>query len=137
MQVVGEFLGALFKHRQLQLLRRRSLSPLDYTNNIITSHSQEKTQLLHYCPCFTQCQLIQTVIGICSGVPEAFEVFRCRPSTTEGELSLFLRRAAHHSLQCIVLEVNKLPFNLQEVCKAKVFLYQFRTGCYIRRNLVA
>ena len=113
MHVVGQFLGDLFDDHQFDLPRRSSLSHAIRTHSL-TSYSHDFTQFLHYCPCYTQSQLIQTVIGICSGVPEAFEVFRCRSSTTEGELSLFLKRAARHSLS-IVLEVNRLPFNLQEV----------------------
>ena len=114
LQVVGEFLRALFKTHKLP--RRESFSSLVRVQSVTSySLSHEFSQLLHYCPHYSQSQLIQTVIGICSGVPEAFEVFRCQPSTTEGELQLFLQRAAKHSLRSIVLEVNRLPFKLQEV----------------------
>ena len=113
MHVVGRFLALLFTNHKLptrsepSLPRHRSLTSL--------SLSHDFTQLLHYCPGFTQGQLIQTVIGICSGIPEAFEVFHCRPTTTEGELTLFLKRSAKHRLRSLVLEVNRLPFKLQEV----------------------
>ena len=132
MQIVGQFLRTLFSTHQLP--RRASSSPLMRTRSLTNySLSHEFTQLLHYCPRYTQCQLIQTVIGICSGVPEAFEVFHCRSSTTEGELSLFIKRAARHSLRSIVLEVNRLPFKLQEVLC--IMLHQIReeflTLCYI------
>ena len=113
-QVVGEFLRTLFKAHKLP--RRESSSALVRIQSVTSySLSHEFTQLLHYCPHYSQSQLIQTVIGLCSGVPESFEVFRCRSSTTEGELKLFLQRAAYHSLRSIVLEVNRLPFKLQEV----------------------
>ena len=119
MQVVGQFLRTLLSTHQLP--RRANSSPLMRSRSLTNySLSHEFTQLLHYCPRYTQCQLIQTVIGICSGVPEAFEVFHCRSSTTEGELSLFLKRAARHSLRSIVLEVNRLPFKLQEVLFIKL-----------------
>jgi len=114
MHIVGQFLGKLFANHTLpkrseapQLFKARSLTAL--------SLSQDFTQLLYYCPNYSQGDLIRVVLGICQGVPEAYEVFRCHPSTTEGELSLFLKRAARHSLRSIVLEVNKLPFKLQEV----------------------
>ena len=116
MEVVGQFLGDLFTAADLQLPMRTSSS----SNTRPSSH--EFTQQLHYCPNYSQSQLIQTIVGICKGVPEAFELFHCQPSTTEEELSLFLKRAARHSLRSIVLEVNKLPFKLQEVYFAFLLL---------------
>ncbi len=114
MHTIGQFLGVLFLGHSLP--RRSDSAPLLRTH-ILTcfSLSHDFTQLLHYCPRHSHSQLIQMIIGICSGVPEAFEVFRCRPSTTESELMLFLKKVARHSLRSIVLEVNKLPFKLQEV----------------------
>ncbi len=114
MHTIGQFLGVIFYEHPLP--RRSDSAPLLRTRSL-TSFSlyNDFTQLLHYCPHYSQSQLIQTLVGICSGVPEAFEVFRCRASTTEGELTLFLQRVARHSLRSIVLEVNKLPFKLQEV----------------------
>ena len=89
------------------LSRPRSVSRLSF--------SPEPSQLLHYCPGYSQAQLIRLIVSIYDGVPEAFEVFHCRPSSTEEELGLFLKRAAKHPLQYLVLEVNRLPFKLQEV----------------------
>ena len=103
MQVIGQFLELLFAGHKLPT-RSRPYPPCPHN-----------TQFLHYCPGFTQGQLIQMVVGICSGIPEAFEVFHCRPTTTEGELTLFLNRAMKHRLRSLVLEVNRLPFKLQEV----------------------
>ena len=114
MHTIGEFLSIIFQEHSLP--RRSDSAPLLRTRSLtVFSLSHDFTQLLHYCPRYSQSQLIQMLIGICSGVPEAFEVFRCRASTTEDELTLFLKRAARHSLRSIVLEVNKLPFKLQEV----------------------
>jgi len=79
-------------------------------------HSSEPSQLLHYCPRYSQAQLIRLIVSIYNGVPEAFEVFRCHPLSTEEELSLFLKRVAKHPLQYLILKVNQLPFKLQEVC---------------------
>lgn len=113
MHVVGRFLGMLFNNHTLPkrcgegFSRPRSVSRL--------SISTEPTQLLHYCPRYSQTQLVRLIVSIYDGVPEAFEVFHCRPSSTEEELGLFLKRAAKHPLQYLILEVNRLPFKLQEV----------------------
>jgi hypothetical protein len=63
------------------------------------------------------------------GVPEPFEVFHCRPTVTEEELRLFLnpKRATKHPFQYLILEVNKLPYQLQEVCVG--------TGIGVRESL--
>ena len=60
---------------------------------------------------------MRLIISIYGGVPEAFEVFHCRPTTTEEELRLFLnpRRATKKPFQYMILEVNRLPYPLQEV----------------------
>ncbi len=116
MHTVGQLLDVLFSDHLLP--RRSDSTPLLRTRSLTSlSLSHDFIQLLHYCPHYSQSQLIQVLVGICSGVPESFEVLRCRPSTTEGELSLFLKRAARHSLRAIVLEINKLPFKLQEVSR--------------------
>ena len=114
MVIVGEFLGMVFKnhslpkHRGEIFTRSHSISRLPL--------SPKPTQLLHYCPGYSQAQLICLIISIYGGVPEPFEVFRCHPMSTEEELSLFLKRVTKHQLQYLILEVNRLPFKLQEVC---------------------
>ena len=86
MQAVGIFLSALFSDGRLP--RRSSLSSTSHTRSVTSySLSHEITQFLHYCPRYTQSKLIQTVIGICSGVPEAFEVFRCQPQRQRENLA--------------------------------------------------
>ena len=113
MHVVGTFLETVFSKHSLPkrcgvgLSRSYSLSQLS---------SPAPPQLLHYCPRYSQAQLIQLIVSIYDGVPESFEVFRCCPSSTKEELSLFLKRLAKHPLQYLILEVNLLPFKLQEVC---------------------
>ena len=61
-------------------------------------------------------------MGIYDGVPESFEVFCCRPTSTEEELRVFLSRAKSHPLTYLVLEVNKLSCKLQEVYISLLFL---------------
>ena len=115
-KIVGTFLNSLFEDHSLPH-RCHPSSPLLRPRSITGSLSlvQEFTQLLHFCPSYTQDRLIRVIVGLYSGVPESFEVFHCRSNTTEGELNLFLKRAAKFPLQYLILEVNKLPYKLQEV----------------------
>ena len=76
---------------------------------------QDFVQLLHFCPDYSQDRLVRVIVGLYNGVPESFEVFHCRPTTTEEELNLFLKRASKYPLQYLILEVNKLSYKLQEV----------------------
>ena len=114
MEAVGGFLGELLHNHKLPrrsfkgMQRPRSVSQLLGTTN----------QSLHYAPKYSQAQLIQLIVSIYGGVPKSFEVFHCRSTSTEEELSLFLERVAKQPLRYLVLEVNELPFRLQEV-----FLY--------------
>ena len=114
MHVVGEFLGIVFKNHSLP---KRCGEGLSWPHSVSRhSFTPEPSQLLHYCPGYSQAQLIRLIISIYRGVPEAFEVFHCHSSTTEEDFSLFLKRVAKHPLPYLVLEVNRLPFKLQEVC---------------------
>ena len=106
MHVVGTFLGMVFNNHSL---------PNRCGENISQHSSSDPTQLLHYCPKYSQLQLICLIVSIYNGVPEPFEVFHCHPSSTEEDIHLFLKRVAKHPLQYLVLEVNLLPFRLQEV----------------------
>lgn len=107
MRVVGMFLNMVFNNHSL---------PKRCGENVFQHFSPDPTQLLHYCPRYSQFQLIRLIVSIYNGVPEAFEVFHCHPSSTEEEICLFLKRVAKHPLQYLILEVNRLPFRLQEVC---------------------
>ena len=114
MNVVGEFLGMVFDNHSLP---KRCGEALSWPHSISRlTFTPEPSQLLHYCPGYSQAQLIRLIISIYHGVPEAFEVFHCHPSSTEEDFNLFLKRVAKHPLQYLVLEVNQLPFKLQEVC---------------------
>ena len=115
MHVVGFFLAELFKNLDLSnhSLKRRRPSVIS---------SSQSTHILHSCSGFTQSQLIRLIISIYGGVPEAFEVFHCRSTTTEEDLRLFLnpKRATKHPFQYLILEVNKLSYQLQEVSLFKL-----------------
>ena len=112
MHVVGEFLEVVFKHH---FLPKRFGECFSQPCSVSQHSFSEPTQLLHYCPRYSQAQLIQLIVSIYDGVPETFEVFRCHPSSTKEELSLFLMRVAKHRLKYLILDVNRLPFILQEV----------------------
>ena len=114
MHVVEVFLSALFKNSGLSmnsLKRRRTTSTLSRTM------SQQSKHILHSCQGYTPSQLLRTIISVFGSVPEPFEMFHCRPTVTEEELRLFLnpKRATKHPFQYLILEVNKLPYQLQEV----------------------
>ena len=113
MHVVGSFLDMVFNNYSLP---KHCVSDCPQPCSASQLSSPKPTQLLHYCPRYSQAQLICQILSIYNGVPEAFEVFRCHPLSTEDQLSLFLNRVSKHSLQCLILEVNQLPFKLQEVC---------------------
>jgi len=121
MHLVGSFLAALFRNFELSShsLKRRRPSTL-----ISRSSSSQSTHFLHSCQGFTQSQLLRLIISIYGGVPEVFEVFHCRQNTTEEDLKLFLnpKRATKRPFQYLILEVNRLPYQLQEVCDTVLML---------------
>ena len=112
MHIVGTFLAQLFNNSQLSchFLNKRRPSGIQST-------STQSAQILHSCPGYSQSQIIRLIIHIYGGVPEAFEVLRCRSNTTKEEIQLFLnpRRAMKRPFQFLILEVNKLTSQLQEV----------------------
>ena len=114
-RIVGAFLSSLFQDHLLPH-RCQITSPLR-PRSITASLSmvQDFVQLLHFCPDYSQDRLVRVIVGLYNGVPESFEVFHCRPTTTEEELNLFLKRASKYPLQYLILEVNKLSYKLQEV----------------------
>ena len=123
MHAVGQFLEVLFHNHSLH---KRQETGVDRSRSVTRlSISLDTSQLLHFCPGYNQEQLIRLMVSICDGIPEAFEVFQCRPTSTEEELSLFLKKAAKHPRQYLMMEVNRLPFKLQEVrimmCSILVF----------------
>ena len=105
MQAISVFLSTI--------LLNHSLPTRIFTSKVAVS--EECSQVLHVCPGFTQKDLISLILNIFGGLPEPFQVFRCQPSSTQGEIDLFLKRALKFAVQHLFLEVNKLPFHLQEV----------------------
>ena len=117
MEVVGRFIGDLLQsHTPLQhstkFIRQPSVTQFSSTSGA--------NQFLHHAPKYRQSQLVRLIVSIYGGVPKSFEVFHCRASSTKEELSLFLERVEKKPLRYLILEVNKLPFRLQEVRKLGV-----------------
>ena len=116
MHQVGALLSALFKDSDLStsyLKWRRST----ISSSLSCSVSQPSTHILHSCQHLTPNQLVRMILQVFGGVPEPFEVFHCRPTVTEEDLRLFLnpKRATKRPFLKLILEVNKLPYQLQEV----------------------
>ena len=112
-RTVGLFLNFLFKDH---VLPQRCLPSSPHSIRPMFSSAQNFVQMLHFCPEYSQSCLIKLIVNLYSGVPEPFEVFRCHSSTTEEELNIFLKRASNYGRHYLVLEVNKLPYMLLEVC---------------------
>ena len=119
MHVVGAFLSELFFDLSSHSLKRRR------TGSQVARMSSQSTHILHSCHGFSQSQLIRLIISIFGGVPESFEVFHCRHTTTEEEIRLFLnpKRATKRPFQFLMLEINKLSYQLQEVCTGTCTLF--------------
>eukprot|EP00731_Ephydatia_muelleri_P036542 Em0275g1a len=103
LETVGVFLDTLFLSRVLPIPRVRTL-PRSEGSHVVLHR-------LHGC---SNAELIQLIFTIYDGIPEPFEVFYCQNLPTQNELDLFLERALRFPRQYIMLEVNKLPYHLQE-----------------------
>ena len=112
MERVGGFLKNVLKS---EMLPRRSITVDDDNFTAKQQGMCGTVQLLHHAPNYRQSQLVRLIVSIYNGVPESFEVFHCRSSSTKEQLCLFLDRINKHPLKYLVLEVNMLPFRLQEV----------------------
>ena len=115
-RTVGVFLCYVFRDHSLPCRSSVTSPGLRIVSATLpTSCAINFTQNLYFCPSYTQRRLIQVIISLYSGVPESFEVFRCHPTTSEEELNLFFLRASKYFRHYVILEVNRLPYKLQEV----------------------
>ena len=118
MDVVGSFLDNIFSRDgvmdcSLPIQCRKIPAP---QGQMLVS-SPQLLSIFHSAPGFTQGQLIRLLLEVYGGSPNAFQVLRCTPVTTEQDLRLFMKRVVQHPIcQYLILEVNTLPFQLQEVC---------------------
>ena len=132
MHVLGQLLNTICSHRLLtpHLLKQRSnrrgslSKPTLGPQLSLTSQSSSgvifNRYQLHYGPNYNPSQIIRMIIDIYQGVPEGFAVFHCRSTTSAEELTLFIERMRHYHLPYLVLQVNQLPFKLQEVSSAAI-----------------
>ena len=98
----------------------------------------QSTLILHSCPGYSQSQIIRLIIHIYGGVAEPFEVLRCQRNTTKEEIQLFLNpmRAMKRPFQFLILEVNKLAYQLQEVIIEMAIYRVTLLFCILFVNLV-
>ena len=118
MKVVGSFLRKVFqKSHSLPKRYRDDLSHFSssQTTPLSSKHEEEFVNVLHTALDFTHSGLVGLVLRIYGGPPEPFEILHCKSSTTEEDVKLFMKRVHHHPRQYLVLEVNHLPFQIQEV----------------------
>ena len=116
MLVVGQFLSVLLRDHTLP--RRCSVSKEQLLSipRHIRSVSTYFAQPLYFCPTYSQTDFLCLILNLFSGIPESYQVLRCQATTTEEELSLFLKRVEKHHAHYLMLDVNKLSFKQQEVC---------------------
>ncbi len=80
-------------------------------------HRYEQSERLYSIPGYSQDELVRVVLSEYDpGMPQAFQIMRCRPSTTEAELNLFMSRVCKFPSVYVMLGVDLLPFDMQEVC---------------------
>ena len=109
------------------------LSPMEYVGNFLErltcsvheefvlpsrrfQNSSGSQHVLDISPKYSQDQLIRLLLFLFNGPPEPFELLQCKSTTTEEELKLFFKRLCIHNRTCYTfLEVNNLPYELQEV----------------------
>lgn len=111
MPVVGEFMNVLFQG--LPLPHQRVL--MDTAPSLPQRTHEHFVQPLYSCLSQSQLELVCLILNIFSGIPEAYQVLHCKASTTEEDLSRFLKRVEMYRGHYLMLDVNRLPFKLQEV----------------------
>ena len=115
MLTAGEFLNIVFEDHNLpqRCLIKNTLSHSSHAAGYFA-------QPLYPCSVHSQQHVICLVLGIFSDIPESYRVLQCNKSTTEEELKRFLKRVEKHRGHYLVLDVNRLPFKLQEVSNTAV-----------------
>ena len=115
MLVVGKFLNVLLRDHALPRRCSVSKEQVQSLPRHMRSISCSFAQPLYFCPTYSQTDFLCLILNLFSGIPESYQVLRCQATTTEEELGLFLKRVEKHRAHYLMLDVNKLPFKLQEV----------------------
>ena len=72
--------------------------------------------VLYLVPDCSQDELIRLILGECRGIPEYYDILFCTEDSTEEEIQSFMKRVEVSSQRhMLILEVNNLPYSLQEV----------------------
>ena len=111
MEIVGSFLDLRYLFDQGEV--KKWALPVRYSKEY-ASLSQANNVLYNATGC-TESELVGLILGLYGGPPEAFEFLQCKPTTTEQELRLLMKRAIQHPRLYLLAEVNNLPYQLQEV----------------------
>ena len=96
----------------LEVLLKDHTIPFKMKNPLMEGPLDDFNVLLHSC---SHKNIVPTILKTFDGVPHPFQIFRCHSLTTEEELSVFLQRASKNTCQHLILEINRLPFQVQEV----------------------
>eukprot|EP00117_Sycon_ciliatum_P002930 scpid215/ scgid3933/ E3 ubiquitin-protein ligase RNF213 len=96
---------------------------------------QEHRCILHVTSPSTPAEMLRLLLSIFMAIPHSFQVLRCQSSTTEEQLSLFLRKAFLYTDGTFVLfEVNKLSSALQEYLLSTQLEYHTAHTNAVARN---
>ena len=111
MLVVGTFLNTLLHDHILP----QHLSFAESSLNKSQDGNALKTQFLFSCSLYSQSNLVSFILDHFNSIPAAYHIMRCNGSTTKEDLSLFLKRVEMQPNKYMMLNVDLLPFKLQEV----------------------
>ena len=121
MLVVGQFLDDLLLNHALS-----QHPPMSVRETISFPRHCAATKIsnqpLFFCPSYSHASRLCFILEVFACIPEAYQVLRCQATTSEEELELFLKRAQTQMNHYLVLDVNKLPFKLQEVRNGSWFM---------------
>ena len=113
MEAVGSFLHKLITEHEMAKYALKVRHPYRQLSRSISSQA---STILNLCHTLSPAQLLALIVNSYNGVPESFQLLRCHSSTSEEELQLFLNRVVQHPYQYMVIGVEKLRYDLQEVC---------------------
>ena len=106
LKIVGSYLDAIVSCEMLKpcYLPKRTLA------------TQTLGGVLYLVPDCSQDELIRLIVGECRGIPEYYDILFCTEDSTKGEIQSFMKRVEVSSQRhMLILEVNNLPYSLQEV----------------------
>lgn len=112
-EIVGLFMENLFKSDgslEKEGLAQRYESNFQAEHDILVAKQYEQRKLIHL------------IISIYNGIPEHFDILRCCSTTTKHDVNSFMRRVLLMPRLYLILEVNRLSFELQEVRRNTLYI---------------